>query len=714
MLAMAMFLAPLMGGYLDVSSSAAHPGIMDLFGYPACTLAHALLYLLVMAGLAIAVIRKQVAQLPHVPIVTALGCLLVFITFSLGVSAYHEQSLLSFADWVMYAVAFLASCAIAGRQEGPKLLCGAFVAGCSLTALGGMLEYVTAPDPTWRIMYHWQDPNALAGVLVLGLFVAIGLGYSSSKGGAIFCLIGAGLIGTALLFTQSKGGLGGAMAAGLVLFIFVGAYVRSNMGVKLLYLFSPFVLSVVFFLGLAHIAKSTPPPASPAPAVAVPVPAAKSDPVPAAPEPLGRVLNPMSTAEQSAGFRLNLWKGCWFLIKANPLGYGIGTYRFESARPGNTTETKLAHNSFLQLAVEAGPLASLSFVAFLFLCAYEMLKSSRKLPEKQNMLRAGIFAAILAAVIHNCVDSDLYFAGTGLSLFMLLGIGLALSSDAIVPELLRQPARTLLLGVGALGTLIALYGGLLQIKIEGFLGDLAARSSDVPAEADSLNSFGAIDYRTWYYTTPVASTPDEALSRAQRSVDNGPTETGYHRLALVQAREGHTQEAIGTLDKSLANLDPNNLDTLKLKCDLQKEVAPEEAVKTAQQMISIEALPYFATRALPEIVPIETYQARLYLADRTSVRSSQIALLRPAIEGFENYSTTTIPWIVSQASVGEMLQGGPKEAVNVISGALNGTRKLAALYRLDKDENDAKWADDAERKFEAALVELDKPLSSSK
>jgi len=713
LLALAMFLAPVIGGYIDVASSPGRPGLDGIFGVQACTLAHGLLYLLVFAAVAIAVLRKQVAQLPHMGVIVPLGALVLFAAFSLGLSAYHLQSLLTFADWAMYSVAFLASCAIVGRQEGPKLLCGAFVAGCAVTAVGGMRDYVSQPDPTWRIMFHWQDPNALAGMLVLSLFVAIGLGLASSRLTAILCLFAGGLIGASLLITQSKGGLAGAMLGGLVLFIFLWVYVRSRLGIKLLYLFAPFALAVVFFLGLVKVEKwshSSPPPAAAA-TTGAPAPVTAA---PAAPEPLDRVLNPMSTAEQSAGFRFNLWKGCWTLIKENPLGYGIGTYQFQSARTGNTTETKLAHNSFIQLAVEAGPLAALSLIAFLLVCAYEMLKGSRKLPEKQNMLRAGIFAAVLAAVVHNLLDCDLYFSGTGLGLFLLLGIGMALSADAIVPELLRMPARVTLLAASAIGALITLYGGVLQIKIEGFLQDLASRSAAVPAEASALESYCPFDWRVWYYTVPAAQTPDEMLSRAMKSIAEGPTVIGYHRLALVLARANRSKEAVDALNASLAKLDPNNLESLKLKLEIEKQTTPQEAVKTAQQMIDIEQTSYFATRALPDIVPIETYEARLYLADQTNDRAQGIALLRPAVDGFVSYANTTVPWIVSQASGGNMLQGGPKEAVNNLVEALNGARKLESYYRLDKDEKDAKWAADAEGTFNAALVELDKPLSLSK
>ncbi len=768
LLALSAFLAPLVGGYIDVASAAGSPGILDIFGYDACTLAHGLLYALVAAAVALAIVRRQVAQLPHTPVIAALGCLLAFITLSLGLSQYKMQSLISFADWLMYGVAFMASAAIVGRKEGPKLLCGAFVAGCIVTSLGAMREYVTQPDPAWRVMFHWENPNALAGILVLGLFTAIGLGYASSKPVAVVWCFAGGILGSTLLLTQSKGGLGGVLAglvfyflllayyrrssvglkaflffildlvaialllkvlgfaigiAGLkgvllgafALLVFLGAYTKSKVGVKVLYLAAPFVLALIIFVGLTKIQKTVG--TDPGP-TAAPVAQASGDPAtPLAPTggpaPLGRVLNPMSTAEQSASFRFNLWKGCLTLIKDNVIGDGIGTYRFQSAKPGNTSETKLAHNSFLQLAVEAGPLASISLIVFLALCAFEMVKGSRKLPEKPNLFRAGLFAAILAAVVHNCVDSDLYFTGTGLSFFLLIGVGLALSSDAIVPELLRPGSKAGLLGAAAVGSLVVLYAGVVQIKIENLLSDIATRSPNAPAEATALQGLCPFDWRVWYYSVPMAQNPEDRVNLAQKSVEQGPTVVAYHRLAIVLREANRPTEAIGELNASL-KLDPNNLAALQLMLDIQKETSVADAVKTAERMIGVEKTTYFSIRALPEVVPTETYEARIFLATQEKDPAKLITLLRPAVQGLTEYANTTVPMIVRFESTGGSQVGSPKDAVNILSDAITAARALAKCYRMEKDENDAKWADNADRTFEAALPGLATPPSLSK
>jgi O-antigen ligase/tetratricopeptide (TPR) repeat protein len=698
-----------MGGYIDVTTTADRSGLGGIFGYSACTTAHGILYALISGAAILAIARKQVAQFPHLSILAALSCAIAFIAFSVGISSYRMQSLITFSDWVMYAVVFMTACAVAGRQTGPKILCGAFVAGCSVTAFGAVFEFITQPDPTWRVMFHWQDPNALAGILVLGFFVAIGLGFASTRLTAIAFGLAAGLIGNSILLTLSKGGLLGVLAGGLALFIFLGAYTRTRLGLKLAYLAAPFVLAILIFSGVHKVQSSLATPSqtastAPASSVAARVPA---------PDPLGRVLNPMSTAEQSAGFRINLWKGCLSLIKDNPVGYGIGTYRYQSAKPGNTTETKLAHNSFLQLAVESSPAATVALIVFLVLCAYEMLKGSRCLPEKPNMLRAGIFAAVLAGAIHNCLDSDLYFCGTGIGIFLLIGLGLAISSDAIVPELLRPPVRAVVLGGTALGTLITLYAGVLQIKLEAFLADVGAQSSDGPSEALALQGYGPMDYRVWFYSTSAATTADQAIDWTKKSIELGPTVVAYHRLATFYRRTNQPDKAISALKDSL-NLDPNNLAALQLICEIQQESAPSDALKTAQRMVDIEKSPYFSTRALPEVVPTETYEAREYLAQNVKGQAA-INLLRPALEGFVNYATTTVPMIVRFSADGGSNQfGNPKDAVNKLSLAITNARNLSAYYRAEGDEKDAKWVDQAERTLESAVGELGTPATSSK
>jgi tetratricopeptide (TPR) repeat protein len=254
---------------------------------------------------------------------------------------------------------------------------------------------------------------------------------------------------------------------------------------------------------------------------------------------------------------------------------------------------------------------------------------------------------------------------------------------------------------------------MIQIKIEGFLADFATRSQDTPAEATALQGLCPFDWRVWYYSVQVAKTPDEELNDARQSVEAGPTVVGYHRLASVLRQANKPSEAIAELTTSL-KLDPNNLAALQLMLDIQKETSPADAVKTAERMVAIEPTTYFSVRAIPEVVPTETYEARIYLASLEKAPAKITDLLKPAVQGLIAYAATTVPMIVRFEAVGGAQFGSPKEAVNIISDGVTAARALAANYRLEKDENAAKWADDAVGSFEAALAGLDKSPNLSK
>ncbi|HEY3782460.1 MAG TPA: O-antigen ligase family protein [Fimbriimonadaceae bacterium] len=720
LLGIAAFLMPIMGGYVDVGSQPAPAGIATaisgLFGTDACTLAHALLGLLVTASLCMALFKRQVVQLPQPRIAVALGVVVVLTGFSIFLSSFRMLSLTTFAEWSLYAATLMTACTVVGRWEGPKIICTAFALGCTFLALGGMWEYVTQPDPTWRIFFHWQDPNALAGILVIGFFISIGLALISKRLSALGWVFAAALIATAILRTLSKGGLLGVFVGLLVLFIFIGFYGKDKLGSYMGRFLASVILVPVFWILLLSLQHSAPAQSKVAPATnsvataSVPPEVTSSDSL-----ALGRVLNPAATAEQSAQFRINLWKGCLALIKENPIGWGMGTYRFESTRPGNTSETKLAHNSFLQLAVEAGPLAGATFIVLLALCAFEMLRGSRKLPENQNLLRSAIFAAILASCVHSVFDSDLYFAGIGFSFFLLIGVGLALSGDGIVPELLKGGGKVLWVGLPVFCTVLGIYAGVLQLKIEALLADFSLHTPDgmaqTTSDAESLRALCPMDYRVWYYSVPVALSPDEAKDFAKNAVDQGPTPVNYHRLAQTELRQHQPQAAVKTLTDSL-KVDPNNLENLLLMMKTQDTYDRSAAAETARKMVAIEDTTYFKTRALPDIVPTETYEAREYLAADVKDSKEKIELLRPAVQGMLNYAATTVPMIIKMSSVGSQF-GSPQDAAQKLTQISSAATDLGQAYRILNDEKDAKWADDAVATFKATLDSLGKTPTSS-
>jgi O-antigen ligase len=699
LLCIAAFLAPLIGGFVEENiQGVAGISLGSLVSVEAATLAHALLGILVVAALFITVLKKKVIQIPQPHITITFTAFIVLVLFSVTISPYKFVSLVSFAEWTIYAAAFTGIVASAGRGNGPKVLCAAFVGGCAVAALWGIKEFVAQSDPNWRIFSTWINPNALAGVLVMGFFAALGLGYASSRRTAYTMLAVSALILTAIWLTASKGGVLAILVGVVALFVMVGAYAGQRAGVRLGQLFGSLVLAGIFVFGAQKLERMSPAPPPPKTAVSstaphlmtVGAPTTADGPAPAAGN---RLLDTSGTVEQSAEFRLNLWKGCFQLIKEQPMGWGIGTYRFQSARPGITTQTQLAHNSILQLAVEANLPAALVFVALLLMCAVEVFRGSRALPEKQNLFRSAIFAALLAALVHNLIDSDLYIFGSGLGFFILLAIGLQLSADAIVPEHLPRLAKLTGLAVAGLSTVFLVYAGTLQIRLEQFRAELDSPNANTREEATNLADAGfGLDYRTYFLSALGASTPAERKQRLQESIAVGPTEAAYRLLARTEMETGSPGDARITLQQALKQ-DPNNLLVLDLLLDIDQKDAPDEAIKVARQLVAVEATPYFATRSLPDLIPTQTRDARVFLASKETDAKAKIDLLKPALDGYREYAQRTVPLIVKMASAGEQgAYGSPKEAKAVLSRAIDASAELATACKAAGDLGGAQWA----------------------
>jgi len=705
LLALIAFLAPLIGGHLNLDVQGLPSGLGPLLqsiiqGPEAATLSHGLIALLLVGAVIGLTGKRQVIQLP-IPRIAIIFVLFLGILFlSIAESQYKMVSLTSWAEWATGVIAFFAVVAGSGRKLGPRLITGAIFISCVVLALLGVWEYITQPDPSWRIFSLWHHPNALAGILLLGLFCGLALGITGDSKNRWGSFAGVALIVVSLGLTQSKGGYVAA-AAGMVFllalcFLYAGTFSGSR---RAAYVVGTFVAAAVIMVGVQKLQHMGPAPAAPIPAAsqaqaASPVAQGSSS------APLSRILDAGGTQDQSIGFRKNLWKGCIALIKENPLGWGIGTYVFECARPGLTIETQLAHESYLQLAVEGGVIAALLLVVGLFFCLFESFKGSRKLPLDQNLLRAGIVAGLFASCIHNAIDSDWYVFGNNIAFFMLLGLVLQLSSDAVIPEFVPRFGRAIGAGGASVACAILLYSGLVAVRIANEAGG----SHDFA----SLQGLAPWDNRVWYSSSGQAKTVEDAIADLKKAIDCGPTEAEYRRLSDLEAQSGQMSSARSTLLDGL-KMDPNNLNTLFRLFMLDSRNAPEDAVNTAKRLVAVEDTDYFKTRALPELVPTETYRARLYLANQLRDPKAQAEMLKPAIEGFLSYSRATLPQILRmQNSEGSSVYGRKSDAKTILGQAVEAAKALLTDYTLIKDTTQAKWAADAQRELESALGSIDR------
>lgn len=700
-LAAALFLAPLIGGQIYVSAMKVEPGSsalnLILKGAPETPwLSHAYLGLFVLAAAVWIGATQKVVAIPRLSIAALMvffgGCLVA----SVSGSSFKMVTLATVSEWLIYLAAFFVGAAAAGRGGQARVLLGSAVAGCALVSLMGVLEYgqMRSIDPTWRIFASWVNSNALAGVLLLGLMLGLGLCLTSKGLPALASGLASSAVALALLLTQSRGALLYALPVGLGVLL-IGALAAKGSGgekgLRLAKVLAPLALGAVL-LGAMSAAK-------PQSAFGAPVPAA-----------LSRVVTEADRArEQSGSFRLMLWKSSLQLIRQNPSGYGLGTFRFEGSRSGLIVPTQLAHQTFLQLGAEASLAAPAALLVAGLLWLVAMLKGFQKTPFELSATRLSIVAAAAASVVHNLFDSDLYYFGIGLTFFALLGIGLSVAADGVSPEYFPAPIRIFPpVLVAAAVAALALMGSSKLLLSEG-LGALEAGDLPTARQLFDRAAESGLDGEAFYLRARAEPPGPERLSFLKKAVQAEPSPKFYRALAREQAMAGQTYEAVDSLTLALKR-DPNNLQTLSQLLELQKSQGQlAEAVSTAERIVRVEESPSFRIRAISEAVPVQTFEARLFLASQETSARRAVDWLRPAVEGFREYVKTTVPRVIQHAEAAEGLPFAGEtveSALQALESAREAAMRLRAAYRRLGDRTGIAEAESALAEFAAASDSL--------
>ncbi len=689
LLAILAFAAPIIGGQFASDQAALPPGALPyaLFGGGEVpTLTAALLSLLAVVALCTLLLRRRVVQVPHQAIGGLLLVFLAVLAGAVGTSAFKTVSFSVWVQWLSYAIAFFAVVASLGRSKGPLVLIAAMFAGCVVTALFALNEYsIHRPgDPTWRVFALWVNPNATAAMLLVGVYLGLGLVFVRDRIESLVAGLGTALIVFAIMLTGSKGVLSLALPISLV--VFASLVVRSRhafaaplaalacVGVSgvtavcflkgsgwVALIFSVLVSLIIVGLGASeekrkYLAGRL---AAVAGVVVVfyalltftaPHAASSASGGPAA--PFARVASAEQTQEQSASFRLLLWKSAATLIRKNPMGYGLGTYGAESSRPGLTTQTKLAHNTYLQLGAEASLLAPILLISFMGLWLFMVLRGARSQPDSVMALRAAATTAVIAVGIHNLVDSDLYYFGIGVCVFMLLGVSLLLAGDAVAPELLPKPMRMAGTILATITGIFAIYAGSVEEIKARVRGDLSINDiQGATAGTQMLNGIAPNDGESWYLTARLSQSLADQLEATKKAAANTPTTKNLRALANSEEQSGMAASAYSTLQQALA-IDPNNFLTLTQLMKLEAQEGDQnQAELFANRLVATEETEYFKIRSLPQIVPTETYAARLFLAARTQDPKQRTELLQGAINGYLSYLKTTVP-VLKQSLAG--------------------------------------------------------------
>lgn len=722
------FLAPLVGGYVASDQTAIDSSAFfrDMALGQAPVFQHALLAFPACLALIVLLLQRRIQQIPHPYVAAALILTVGSLGPSVFMSSYRPIAVNVWIEWAVYAIAFLAAVSGLGRRLGPRALLAAVFVSCALVALRGIREYgdMRSIDPTWRIFAGWSNPNATAAMLTLGFFCGMALLDSKERLAILGTVLGGAVILLAIYLTGSKGATMLAIPVGMLAYGLANvpenrlAWVGAVLGLALIaigFLKAFAILPVILVVAVTALLARKPAGAPRLAYVAVglvligllTLTAPKPPAGAAGATPGARIAAAAATQDQSSTFRLNLWKSAVALGKERPVtGWGLGSYRYVSARPGIVTSTVFAHNTYLQLFAESGMGALLLFLAFLGLWAIRIVRGASRLPTEHRLSLAAAIGGLVAILAHCLVDSDLSYFGLGLSFFLVMGAASLLAADAVAPEFIPKTSRWIAAaGVVGIWLMFTVLAGADDAKSMVRFAQMHREPGDVA----SIDSLARWDGEAAYLRARTLPESDQEAA-LQAALDLQPIPRIARYLARLQMRQGEFAQAESTIAKGMFN-DPNNLPSLLLL--LQTHLAMDDgdgAERTLSRMIGIEETPYLKIRALEEVVPTETYQARMLMAARTKDARRRVALLVEAVRGLKRYAEITAP------KVREAAKGDPsnpaanysgetlEDAQRKLTDATNAAHEAAALLR---QAGDAATADEMSADatiFERALA----------
>ncbi len=160
--------------------------------------------------------------------------------------------------------------------------------------------------------------------------------------------------------------------------------------------------------------------------------------------------------EQSGLFRTWTWRGTLDMARTNlALGTGPGTFPYRYPAYAKVGTTGLAHNSYLELAAERGVPALAFVLGALALAGLSALKRLRTDP-----LAAVLMGALAVGAARSLFDSEWAILGNALPLFAVVGLCAPqppVTGEKIPPLLGKSLSGSPLLGLGAaLATLLCL------------------------------------------------------------------------------------------------------------------------------------------------------------------------------------------------------------------------------------------------------------------
>jgi len=482
---------------------------------------------------------------------------------------------------------------VASRPGALQGLVWALVAGAVLAALWGLREYLltlhSGEFTSWRTFSTFDNPNLFAGYLAVGIACTLGLlrQQQAKRGAKVLAGLALLVMLPALFTTASRGGVLAALGAWLAF-----ALVRASANRKLLVPLTAGVLGLIL-LGAGLFA--------------------------VLPGPRQAVKKSLEARSYSTAFRLYTWEGTLKMIAARPvLGFGAGTFAQVFPRYMVAGYTRMAHEDYLQFAAELGLPGAALWVAFLLLALVVAWRTTLA-SKGDNALKAGIFAALVAAGLHSLVDYDMHVMAGLTACVVLAALAVVPSGGQVTLEAARKPTY---LGMIAGFLLLVAAGGAYYLALaeqEYQLGINLMRAGEVAsAEGHLQTAVERVAFNPEYQlalgeyafgkgrSSGSSYLIQAGLEHLHKACWSAPLAAKYpYRLGRALAALGRTREALEALDRAL-ELDPHSLKALNLKAHLSRLAGhEEEALKVYSQVLALRNTPFGRVRALEYGEPLE-------------------------------------------------------------------------------------------------------------
>jgi O-antigen ligase len=640
------FALPVIGGFLSTDAISipvdSNPIQVVLSGSQAPFLTHSFVFLLFLFPILSALTQRKVVHVPNIRISLWLAIFGAFVVSSLSFSSFWLNSLMGVLQWIMMTAAYFAVCINGGKKQSIWVVSSLF-AGMCVAAIFGILEYgqMRLEDPGHRILALQAGPNQAGALFASGVLLGFPLMFRFDRLGKMGVFAGIVLQGLALVLTQSKGAIF-CVPVGLAVLVISFLILKPvKPAITLVGICLPFLLIGVMSFGIQQAAKQKEGGGS---------------------APMARFANSSESSTQSAGFRKLLWLSAVDLIKQRPLGWGINTFGFESTRPGRSTQTGLAHQTFLQLGSEASLVAPVALLGFFIALVYRGLRGIKNASQETQLLLIGSISALAVAIAHNFIDSDMYYFGLGTMVFVLVGSITSASTDSQAPEVIFKVPKFAVVCLSCVLIPICLLIGSAEYFRASARG--AIEKSNLSLATENVNRALSLVYIDGS-SHAILGLLQQNEAELKRATEFSPTPKNFRALASNYLRNNKSAEAFKAL-KSALERDPLNAQAMWLLVTASEAVGDEStAIQYANRLIESENTTYFQVRSLAEFVPLQTYEARLFLAKKELDPVKKAKLLSEAVRGFAEYSKLTVPVIVRFSKVG-LVYGGddPKSATN--------------------------------------------------